>query len=265
MPVDGARGQSKSEQHAAGLADQRSGSKREVPMEVLVLGLCRTGTASIRTALEELGYEDTYHMKSASVENPLDCELWMDAVAAKWDGRGSFRKEDWDGLLGKCMAVTDLPCAAFAPELIATYPSAKVIYSKRNVDSWYRSVLNTIEKEQQSSRDWLLSYINKDIWRQYTMVHMLWTRMFDGDFSKNGKKYFEQHREEIYRIMASRQQDLLDKDIPDYDFPNKNTPEDFHGARWRQRRKQVVDSIVTVLPVIAGLSAIGAGVFLAMR
>ena len=112
------------------------------------------------------------------------------------------------------------------------------------------------------------------------MVHMLWIRMFDGDFSKNGKKYFQQHREEIYRIMASRQQDLLEyevkegwdplcrflgKDIPDHDFPNKNTPEDFHGARWRQRRKQVIDSIVTVLPVIAGLCAIGAGVFLAIR
>ena len=41
IPVHGARGQSKSEQHAAGLADQRSGSEREVPMEVLVLGLCR--------------------------------------------------------------------------------------------------------------------------------------------------------------------------------------------------------------------------------
>jgi hypothetical protein len=39
-------------------------------MKVLALGLGRTGTASLRTALKELGYTDTYHMMSASVENP---------------------------------------------------------------------------------------------------------------------------------------------------------------------------------------------------
>ena len=62
---------------------------RTVPMRVLALGLGRTGTASLRIALRTLGYEDTYHMMSASVENPPDCLVWQDAFAAKFDGRGS--------------------------------------------------------------------------------------------------------------------------------------------------------------------------------
>ena len=46
---------------------------RTVPMKVLALGLGRTGTASLRAALQELGFNDTYHMMNASVENPPDC------------------------------------------------------------------------------------------------------------------------------------------------------------------------------------------------
>lgn len=44
-------------------------------------------------------------------ENTLDCEMWEDAMAAKFDAKGKFTKENWDSLLGHCMAVTDVPCA----------------------------------------------------------------------------------------------------------------------------------------------------------
>jgi hypothetical protein len=49
-----------------------------------------------------LGYEDTYHMMSASVENPLDCLMWQRAFEAKYDGIGTFGREEWDSLLGHC-------------------------------------------------------------------------------------------------------------------------------------------------------------------
>jgi hypothetical protein len=35
-------------------------------------------------------------------------------------------------------AVTDMPAAYFAEELIAAYPDAKVILTVRNVDDWHR-------------------------------------------------------------------------------------------------------------------------------
>lgn len=118
--------------------------RRVVPMRVLALGLGRTGTASLRTALEELGFKSCYHMMSASVENPPDCLMWSDALAAKYDGVGSFGREQWDQLFGHCQAVCDWPCVAFAKELIEAYPEAKVLITTREVNSWHSSTMKTV-------------------------------------------------------------------------------------------------------------------------
>lgn len=85
-------------------------------MKVLILGLGRTGTAcksnkypahngisnpislAMREAMKQLGYVDTYHMMSASIENPPDCLMWQDAFAAKYDGVGTFTRKDWGKL-----------------------------------------------------------------------------------------------------------------------------------------------------------------------
>lgn len=56
----------------------------------------------MRVALKELGYVDTYHMDSC-MENPPDCDLWTEALDAKFNGKGrKFGKDDWDQLLGHC-------------------------------------------------------------------------------------------------------------------------------------------------------------------
>lgn len=40
--------------------------------------------------------------------------------------------------------VCDTPCIAFAPELIAAYPDAKVVLVERDVDKWYASAEHSI-------------------------------------------------------------------------------------------------------------------------
>jgi hypothetical protein len=91
-----------------------------------------------------LGYDHVYHMASCMNENPRDCEMWIRAFEAKYENKGEFTKEQWDQLLGHCEAVTDFLSSAFAQELMAAYPDAKVILSTRDVDSWYSSVESTI-------------------------------------------------------------------------------------------------------------------------
>lgn len=77
-------------------------------------------------------------MMSASIENPPDCLMWMDALTAKYDGTGTpFGREQWDQLLGDCQAVCDWPACAFAKELVEAYPDAKVILTTRDLDSWH--------------------------------------------------------------------------------------------------------------------------------
>lgn len=104
----------------------------------------------MRTALEQLGFSDTYHMKSV-YENPPDVGLWRQAILAKFQGQGKpFEKEQWDQLLGHCQAVTDLPASAFTPELIAAYPDAKLILTQREENSWYASCQRTIQPANRS-------------------------------------------------------------------------------------------------------------------
>ena len=86
----------------------RSKCTRTVPMECLVLGLGRTGTKSVCTALEILGFDHVYHMDSA-LNNPQDNDLWLRALATKYPdhplNRGyeqGFGREEWDQLLGHC-------------------------------------------------------------------------------------------------------------------------------------------------------------------
>lgn len=116
----------------------RRKATRTVPMEILSLGFSRTGTLSMRSALEILGYPNPYHF-SSFYDNLQDCDIWRELFDAKFEGKGALTKQQFDGLLGHCGAVTDMPCHLFAAELLAFYPDAKVVLVERDIDSWYKS------------------------------------------------------------------------------------------------------------------------------
>ncbi|KAJ7203985.1 P-loop containing nucleoside triphosphate hydrolase protein [Mycena rebaudengoi] len=125
-------------QQQSGWIDRR-GAARTVPMKVLVLGYCRTGTSSMRTALQMLGYSEIYHMQSV-LGNPLEAAMWQEAMDAKFLGKGKkYGRAEWDQLLGHCQAVTDAPAMLFSEDLIAAYPDAKVILTNRDPDKWWKS------------------------------------------------------------------------------------------------------------------------------
>lgn len=87
--------------HATNI-DRRT-CKRVVPLNIVVLGLSRTGTVSLRHALFELGYFDVYHGSSFCNENPRDAEMWTEALRGKFEGAKPFERADWDHLFGHCM------------------------------------------------------------------------------------------------------------------------------------------------------------------
>lgn len=60
-----------------------------------------------------------------NIGNPRDVEMWLDAYCAKFQGQGKpFGREEFDRLLGHCMAVSDVPCISFWMELMDAYPDA---------------------------------------------------------------------------------------------------------------------------------------------
>ncbi|KAI8140769.1 P-loop containing nucleoside triphosphate hydrolase protein [Fennellomyces sp. T-0311] len=108
------------------------------PLKVIGAGVSRTGTDSLRTALNMLGY-NTHHMRSMLAG---DChpELFIEAF------KHPEKDADWDFIYEDYDAAVDCPTFTFIDRLIKYYPDAKVILTKRDADSWYKSVLNTIYK-----------------------------------------------------------------------------------------------------------------------
>jgi hypothetical protein len=52
-------------------------------------------------ALEVLGYKDAHHMLRG-LSNPLEVEMWREAIEAKFHGKGKpYGREEWDQLLGR--------------------------------------------------------------------------------------------------------------------------------------------------------------------
>ena len=59
---------------------------------------------AIYQAFEELGYGKNYDYGSVYVGNPRDAEMWIEALEAKYEGKGRpFGRKEWDQLLGHVM------------------------------------------------------------------------------------------------------------------------------------------------------------------
>ncbi|PYH89478.1 hypothetical protein BO71DRAFT_363365, partial [Aspergillus ellipticus CBS 707.79] len=209
------------------------------PMEVLVLGLCRTGTLSTWLALQQLGYP-TYHMTSI-MQNPRDATLWTEALLGKYHNGRPYTIKDWDALLGHISAVTDFPAALFIEELTTAYPSAKVILTLRSPDSWYTSMQNTIMAQTYSPLATFLGWISPATFGVGNrMCRLGFDALFAGDFAKNGKQAFVDHYEEVRRVVPA--ENLLEwnpaegweplcaflgKEVPETEFPRANEKEVF--------------------------------------
>lgn len=124
-----------------------------MPFKVIVCGLMRTGTLSVRAALRELGIHDVYHMQTTGT-SPEDIPLWTRAIDAKFNGKGHFDRKDWDELLSTYQAVTDVPASFFGVELAQAYPEAKVVILNREREKWYESCMASIYAAFKSVSIW---------------------------------------------------------------------------------------------------------------
>lgn len=104
-------------------------------LKIVGTGLGRTGTSSLKLALEELGFGPCYHM-SVVRHNPDHLPYWQAAA------RGEL--PDWDVLFADFAACVDWPCVLFWRQLIAHYPDAKIIHTERPEESWLKSIHATI-------------------------------------------------------------------------------------------------------------------------
>ena len=103
-------------------------------LEVIGSGLGRTGTKSLQTALNLLGFGPCHHMIEVFL-HPETMELWIEAGAGR---------PDWDRIFTGYRSAVDFPSAAYWRELTAHYPDAKVIHTVRDPEAWFESTQATI-------------------------------------------------------------------------------------------------------------------------
>src|SRR4029079_19611323 len=103
--------------------------------KVIGAGLGRTGTMSLKVALEQLGLGPCFHMIEVWAHLPGSLKLWEAARSGE---------ADWETIFAGYNSTVDYPGCTFWRELVAEYPDAKVILSTRNPDSSFESVSTTI-------------------------------------------------------------------------------------------------------------------------
>jgi len=104
-------------------------------LDVVGAGFGRTGTLSMKAALERLGFGPCYHMAEV-ITHPPFAEHWMAAA----DGRAV----DWDVVFKGYRASVDWPACTFYASQAAHFPKAKVILTVRDMKTWYESCMATI-------------------------------------------------------------------------------------------------------------------------
>ena len=138
---------------------------RDRPLQVLCLGLGRTGTDSLRNALYELGYNDVHHGFRSASSGVGEAVQWYRLALAKFkdNNEGFLTRAQFDKVIGDCEATTDLPSAAFGIELLRAYPEAKVILNQRkDVESWYQSQQKTIDLLYRTWPDWTRQWFESE-------------------------------------------------------------------------------------------------------
>src|SRR5262249_40422686 len=104
-------------------------------LKVVGTGVGRTGTHSLKLALEQLLGGPCHHMVEVFAHQD-ELPVWTAAI----DGK----QIDWGELMKPYVAQVDWPGASFWPELSAANPDALVLLSVRDPDRWYTSCSNTI-------------------------------------------------------------------------------------------------------------------------
>ncbi|MBI1416604.1 MAG: sulfotransferase family protein [Limimaricola sp.] len=104
-------------------------------LQVIGAGFGRTGTHSLKLALEALGLGPCHHLYEVR-DNPALLPPWQEAAAG--------RLPDWDRLFAGFGAAVDWPASCYWRVLARHYPQAKVILTVRDPDDWFESLRQTV-------------------------------------------------------------------------------------------------------------------------
>ncbi|MFC4001880.1 sulfotransferase family protein [Prauserella oleivorans] len=196
-------------------------------MKIVGAGFGRTGTASMKAALEHLGFGPCYHMFDV-IADPGKMHHWRRAV----DGEDM----DWSKVFAGYQSTVDWPGCAFWSQIAEAYPESKVLLTVRDPQRWYDSTYKTIYQFYTAETDPAVPAEMSEVFRPL-VGKMIWEGTFGGRFEDRDHaiEVFERHNEEVRgTVPASRLLEyevgsgweplceFLGVDVPDVEFPHVN-------------------------------------------
>ena len=230
-------------------------------LEIIGAGYGRTGTLSLKVALEKLGYS-CYHMEEVlnTKKNKGHLDFW-----AKVSQSDSGVQHDWERVFSDFTATVDNPGACVYPELIQAYPNAKVILSlhPKGPEAWYRSTVNTIYFFGSAWEGDVLAFCIP-FFRKFNKMaqRLIWDRSHRGTIDKkeDAIQRYKDHIDEVKNavpesnlLIYSVDQGweplckFLDKSIPDSEFPRVNDTKDF------QKKIRIFKGLAYFIIIIAAV------------
>jgi len=106
-------------------------------LQIIGPGFGRTGTRSLKTALEVLGFGPCHHMQTVFAD-PVQRAFWKTLAAG-----GTV---DWHEVFAGYRSQMDWPGAHVWRDLIEAFPDALVVFSTRPAEAWWTSYARTVGK-----------------------------------------------------------------------------------------------------------------------
>ena len=193
-------------------------------LKLIGAGYGRTGTLSLKLALEQIGYGPCHHMTEVLLA-PETIGLWMRAAAGE---------PLWDDVYKGFASTVDFPGCTFWRQLSEFYPQARVLLSVRDPEKWFESTQATIFSDQAIARlsaTPMAGFMDKVAWGVFTRE-----RIHDREFMIEA---FKRHNAEVERTIPRERLLVYDVaqgweplcrflgvPVPDAPFPRTNSREE---------------------------------------
>jgi hypothetical protein len=207
-------------------------------MKVIGAGFGRTGTMSLKAALEQLGFGPCFHMIDL-IRDPGPLPYWQAAANGE--------QVDWTEALEGWESTIDWPGCTFWEEMAETWPDAPVLLSVRDPEAWYRSTLNSIHEAKEMALRGELQGNTEEAPDPATMQMingLIWNGTFKGRFTDKefALDVFRRHNEEVKsKVPADRLLvyqikdgwgplcDFLGVEVPAEPMPHLNDTDSFRN------------------------------------
>ncbi|KAH8646350.1 hypothetical protein BX600DRAFT_556016 [Xylariales sp. PMI_506] len=252
-----------------------------LPKKLIVTSKPRCGTLSLYESLRMLGYRP-YHMAEILRKGPSHMDVLTEALKAKYRGEGKpYGKAEFDKWFGDYDVLIEIP-SFFLDEILEIYPDAKFMHTERDVNSWYKSMNNTIAATATKYKTFPMNYLryfNSYFYHLTDLQDSLMLSLTHGlpweEGEETCKQSFVQLSQRVRKSIPPKQLAVfkledgfgweqictyINEPIPSTPYPRGNTSAEFLG-RMEAQEKMFYDKMRKAVATGLLLPALGMGLW----